>query len=391
MYLDDPSAFDLDGARGRHDAEGPGEVEVLRGVDHEHVAVLLGQLAEAGREEAACGAGGSEEVDEARASLGDGCADVAGQGRQGLALHALGADADEHVQPDHEGDEGGEDDEECDGEGSHDDRVGARGGGKGSGGGSSGRTGVSRLPAGGKGLPPGRRRRKMSRPHAPATLAMRTMPARPSPEPPPVASSRGQGSVAVLHRVAADDQILLDGLLAGDDHAVASLCDRYGWQVRGVLTRTLGSTLDVEDLMQETFLTIVRKCSTLRDRKAFRPFVVSVAIRVARNELRKRALRRFIGLDVAPELPVTPPHDPAARQAVDRVYEVLSRMDADTRVAFVARHVEGFELTEAAEICGCSLATIKRRLAKAEKCFEAMSRGDPVLSKLLNAEGRRGP
>jgi len=197
--------------------------------------------------------------------------------------------------------------------------------------------------------------------------------------------------VAVLHRVAADDQILLDGLLAGDDHAVASLCDRYGWQVRGVLTRTLGSTLDVEDLMQETFLTIVRKCSTLRDRKAFRPFVVSVAIRVARNELRKRALRRFIGLDVAPELPVTPPHDPAARQAVDRVYEVLSRMDADTRVAFVARHVEGFELTEAAEICGCSLATIKRRQAKAEKCFEAMSRGDPVLSKLLNAEGRRGP
>ena len=197
--------------------------------------------------------------------------------------------------------------------------------------------------------------------------------------------------MAVLHRVAADDQILLDGLLAGDDHAVASLCDRYGWQVRGVLTRTLGSTLDVEDLMQETFLTIVRKCSTLRDRKAFRPFVVSVAIRVARNELRKRALRRFIGLDVAPELPVTPPHDPAARQAVDRVYEVLSRMDADTRVAFVARHVEGFELTEAAEICGCSLATIKRRLAKAEKCFEAMSRGDPVLSKMLNAEGRRGP
>lgn len=196
--------------------------------------------------------------------------------------------------------------------------------------------------------------------------------------------------MAVLHRVAPDDESLLDGLLAGDDHAVASLCDRYGWQIRGVLTRTLGSTTDIEDLMQETFLIIVRRCSTLRDRKAFRPFVVSVAIRVARNELRKRALRRLIGLEDAPELPVTPPHDPSVSQAVGRVYEALSKLDADTRVAFVVRHVEGYELTEAADICGCSLATIKRRLAKAEKCFEAMSKGDPVLRELLNAEGRRG-
>jgi DNA-directed RNA polymerase specialized sigma24 family protein len=54
----------------------------------------------------------------------------------------------------------------------------------------------------------------------------------------------------------------------------------------------------------------------------------------------------------------------------------------------VARHVEGYGLAEAAELCKCSLATYKRRLARAEKRFEALSRGDPVLKEMFCAPGR---
>jgi RNA polymerase sigma-70 factor (ECF subfamily) len=197
------------------------------------------------------------------------------------------------------------------------------------------------------------------------------------------------GSVAVLQRKVMNDGALVEALLAGHAPAVAELFDRYAYVVRGVFVRALGGPTDLEDLMQDAFLVIVRRIGTLRDPEALRSFVVSVAVRIARNELRRRAFRQFIGFDEVIDPPVTPAHDPEAAEAVRRVYEVLSRLDTDSRLAFVVRHLEGYELTQAAEICGCSLATIKRRLVKAEKCFEAMSRNDPVLSRLLET-GRVG-
>lgn len=196
--------------------------------------------------------------------------------------------------------------------------------------------------------------------------------------------------MAVLQRRVSDDASLVQALAAGEGPAVAELFDRYAYVVRGVFVRALGTTSDLEDHMQEAFLTIVRRISTLRDPGALRSFVVSVAVRLARNELRRRAFRQFIGLHEVIDPPVTPAHDPEASEAVRRLYAVLSRLDTDSRLAFVVRHLEGFELTEAADVCNCSLATIKRRLAKAEKCFEAMARRDPVLRSLLAAGGREG-
>ena len=43
-----------------------------------------------------------------------------------------------------------------------------------------------------------------------------------------------------------------------------------------------------------------------------------------------------------------------------RLYEVLDKIDDRGRMAFVLRHLEGYELTEVAEALGCSLATTKR-------------------------------
>lgn len=231
----------------------------------------------------------------------------------------------------------------------------------------------------------------MSRPDPTATLPDQTM-ATPtaSIEQPPASRATARGSLAVLHRRVTDDASLVEAVVAGDAHAVAELFDRYAYVIRGVFVRAMGGTTELEDLMQEAFFTIVRRCSTLRDPGALRSFVVSVAIRIARNELRKRAFRQFIGLEDAPEPPVTPAHDPEAAEAVRAIYRVLERLDTDSRLAFVVRHLEGYELTEAADICNCSLATIKRRLAKAEKCFDAMSRNDPALKQVLE-DRRDGP
>jgi RNA polymerase sigma-70 factor, ECF subfamily len=189
--------------------------------------------------------------------------------------------------------------------------------------------------------------------------------------------------VALLPSAELDDAALVAGVARQEAAAVAALYDRYAPLVRGVLIRTLGTDLDVDDLVQETFLTAVRRMATLREAGALRSFVVSVTIRLARNELRKRALRRWMRLDDLPEPPVAASSDDAARESVRHLYLALGRMDSELRVLFVLRHVEGFELAELAEAVGCSLATLKRRLARAEARFEALAAGDPVLRERL--------
>ena len=84
-----------------------------------------------------------------------------------------------------------------------------------------------------------------------------------------------------------------------------------------------------------------------------------------------------MGLEAELDPPTTPAHDAVVAQGIRRVYEVLERFDVTSRLAFVLRRVEGYELTETAEACGCSLATIKRKLARAEERFEALAKAEP--------------
>jgi RNA polymerase sigma-70 factor, ECF subfamily len=193
-------------------------------------------------------------------------------------------------------------------------------------------------------------------------------------------------SVVELPRGRNPDHVLLREIIEGRPAAIAELFDRYGSLVRRMLTRTLGSAHDVDDLAQETFLTVIRRCRTLRDVDAFDSFVIGVAIRVAKNEVRKRRLRRMVGLDQAVEVAAAPGHDPIAREGVRRLYLALDRLDAASRVLFVLRHVEELELTELAKADACSLATVKRRLARAEQRFEAIAAGDPVLRSFLRRQ-----
>ncbi len=186
-------------------------------------------------------------------------------------------------------------------------------------------------------------------------------------------------SVVLLARGRLTDPELVRGLMHKDPNAVAELYDRHAELVRRVFIRALGSATDVDDAVQDTFIMVLRRISTLRDPACLKGFVVGVTIRLAKNEMRRRALRRWVGLDEIPEPPVSADADESTRESVRQVYAALERLDAASRVLFVLRHVEGLELTELAEATGCSLATVKRRLARAETRFEAIAEHDPVL------------
>jgi RNA polymerase sigma-70 factor (ECF subfamily) len=59
--------------------------------------------------------------------------------------------------------------------------------------------------------------------------------------------------------------------------------------------------------------------------------------------------------------------DPEARALLAQVYALLQTLSADDRIAWTLRYVERHRLETVAVMMDCSLATAKRRIARAQR------------------------
>jgi RNA polymerase sigma-70 factor (ECF subfamily) len=154
--------------------------------------------------------------------------------------------------------------------------------------------------------------------------------------------------------------------------------------VRGLVTRMIGPTTDVEDLVQDAFAIFFRKIPTLKDPAALRSFLFGITIREIRGHLRRRRVRDWLQLTSTGNLAeVSSSGDANAQHAFAALYRVLESLDTRAHLAFVLRHVEGYELVEVAEGLSCSLATVKRVLAAAETTVRSLAAENPYLAPYL--------
>jgi RNA polymerase sigma-70 factor (ECF subfamily) len=83
------------------------------------------------------------------------------------------------------------------------------------------------------------------------------------------------------------------------------------------------------------------------------------------RRLEGRARRRWLGEQVKWVSPSA--SDPHVSREVTELYQVLARMPAKLRVPWTLSRVEGGSLDEVAAWCDISLATVKRRIARADE------------------------
>ncbi|WP_394849518.1 RNA polymerase sigma factor [Pendulispora brunnea] len=177
---------------------------------------------------------------------------------------------------------------------------------------------------------------------------------------------------------------------ARDPRAAAGLWDRYAPAVRALLFRTLGPGWDVDDLVQEVFVGFFRNIASLRDPSAVRSFLFGIGLRVARTALRKKRVRRWFHLSDSGQVPdvASSAHDPSSRAALFRLYAVLEELSDRDRLAFVLRHAEGYELTEISSALGCSLATTKRCIARADEHVTRRALEEPLLQSYVSRQDK---
>jgi len=149
----------------------------------------------------------------------------------------------------------------------------------------------------------------------------------------------------------------------------AALFHRHAAYVAGVATRLLGRDHEVDDVVQDVFLSALRGLHALRDPEAARAWLTKVAVRTAIRRLRWRRVRRTLGMDPTTAYEELPDHSlaPEQRAIMARVYALLDRLPVADRVAWTLRHVDGQPADAVARLCGCSLATAKRRIGRVDE------------------------
>jgi RNA polymerase sigma-70 factor (ECF subfamily) len=150
---------------------------------------------------------------------------------------------------------------------------------------------------------------------------------------------------------------------------LATLFQEHARYVATVVLRVLGRDQEVDDVVQEVFLTAMTGLSAVRSPEAVRGWLKTIAVRKAFRYLRRRRLRVLLGFDrESPcyEHLAAPGCSPEESALLARVYRELDRLPAAERLAWTLRYVEGEQVEALAGLCGCSLATAKRRIAAAQ-------------------------
>ena len=184
-----------------------------------------------------------------------------------------------------------------------------------------------------------------------------------------------------------DDYALIAGIRRSDPAAAAALFGQYRGLVERTLVRVLGFDSELPDAVQETFIRALTSTRLLRDPQALPSWLIRIAVCTASDLIRRRRRRRWLQFFAEPNALVDRSNDLVfeaepdleARQALRVAQAVLSSLPVGERIAFSLRRLDGMELKEVAHACGCSLATIKRRLARAEKRFLARAKEHQAL------------
>ena len=174
-------------------------------------------------------------------------------------------------------------------------------------------------------------------------------------------------AVAGASRTAADDQVAIERMARGDQHALGELYDRHGRLIYSLALRVLRDQGDAEDVVQEVFLQAWREAARF---DLTRGNVVAWLVMVTRSRaidrLRRRQARPQLAAKSEPDGRVDDsPRADVQMEWQSRATEVrraLETLPLLQRVAVELAFFDGLTHAEIAEQLEVPLGTVKTRV-----------------------------
>jgi RNA polymerase sigma-70 factor (ECF subfamily) len=169
------------------------------------------------------------------------------------------------------------------------------------------------------------------------------------------------------------DEQLMRRFQRGEARAFETLMRRHRTPIHSFLCRLTGDRARAEDLLQETFLRVIKNAGEWEPRALVRTWLYTIARHLAADEARRRVFRQAEPLDAPPGRGATPGQrvadpgrapDEAAGDAELRplLEAALAALPEAQREVFLLREHAGLSFPEIAEATGVNENTVKSRM-----------------------------
>lgn len=174
--------------------------------------------------------------------------------------------------------------------------------------------------------------------------------------------------VDVTASLAVTDAELVERARAGEPWAEEMIYRRHVGRVAAVARRLLRDPVEAADVVQDTFLIAFTRLGNLTTPAALAGWLGRIAVSRVQRRWRWRRLRFWAATEAGESLAsvACDSLSPEARAELALLDARLTALPDKLRVPWVLRHVVGYSLDEVACACDCSLASVKRHLARAE-------------------------
>ncbi|MCP4704421.1 MAG: sigma-70 family RNA polymerase sigma factor [candidate division Zixibacteria bacterium] len=162
------------------------------------------------------------------------------------------------------------------------------------------------------------------------------------------------------------DYNLIKRVQNGDMVAFSEIVDKYKNRLMNTIIRMISSQQEAEDIVQETFIRVYQHRDSFDFRHCFSTWLYTIALNLARNELRKRKRFKFFDItdmqghesEISVDMKLPSNISKALEQAVDSLPEKY-------KTAFILRDIQENPYDEVAKIMNIPLGTVKSRVNRA--------------------------
>jgi len=175
-----------------------------------------------------------------------------------------------------------------------------------------------------------------------------------------------------------DERVLVERAKNGDKKALSQLVQTYSERIYNLALRILRNREDAEDVLQETFLTVIEKINSFDGRSSFFTWIYRIATNASLMRLRKNKVvfqqlndspdfqesvesRVFIDWSQDPSLNL---YDEEVKKKLD---EAINKLSDIYRGVFILRDIEGLSIKETSAILQITEENVKIRLRRARQ------------------------
>lgn len=178
-----------------------------------------------------------------------------------------------------------------------------------------------------------------------------------------------------------EDAALMRRVQAADEAAFAVLMQRWERPVKAVIARIVLNACEAEDLAQETFARVWTHRDRFTPGRPVKPWILGIAVNLARNRLRWWRKRPGVALDEWMELADEPAADaPGGAAGLERaeraraVRDAVALLPAKLRESLVLFEYEHMSYADIAQTVGATAKAVENRIARArEQLRQALS------------------